>query len=313
MEATQRDTGTTGLTDLHLIRRPGTDLLPLLLESLDQRWQRYLGEVARCRKKCSEKSVHDLRVATRRLIAVIDVILTVVPHDPVRNVARELRKRLKALGPLRDVQVQLLRVETMRQLFPVLKPFFTVLLLREQRLINATSRLLQKMETKTLGERIAACRKRLSKMLGSPLMHGVVLIAATGVAAAGFTRAVALLRAVTSDDVETIHRLRVAFKKFRYLVEVLQAVLPFVTEERLKMMNAYQDRMGFIQDNEVLTAALRRYSRGRSGGGSAGLAPVRQALILEHKELVETFLQSADELYTFWDEMSGTLFPPPAA
>ena len=150
-------------------------------------------------------------------------------------------------------------------------------------------------------------------MLAASQMHRVASIAATGAAAAGFTRAVALLRVVTPGDVETIHRLRIAFKKFRYLVEVLQPALPFVTEELLKLMNTYQDRMGAIQDNEVLTAALRRYTKGRSGRGKAGLTPVRQVLVLEHKELVETFLQSKDELYTFCDEISAPLFPPPAA
>jgi len=310
---TQPNIEPRGSSDLRLISRTPTDLPALLLASLERRWQKYQGEVARCQRKCSEKSVHDLRVATRRLIAVIDVILTIVPHDPVRNVIPELRKRLKAFGPLRDVQVQMLRVNTLRQRYPVLKPFFTVLLLREKRLIDTAPRVLQKADTRAVGEKIAFCRRRLSKMLGSPQMHGVASLAAAGAAAAGFAKSVGLLRAVTPHDVDTIHRLRIAFKKFRYLVETLQAVLPFVTEERLKLMNTYQDRMGAIQDNEVLRSALRRYTRGIPGKSRAALTPVKQALVQEHRELVETFLQSAEELYTFWDGMPEPLFPPHAA
>ncbi|HEX2698114.1 MAG TPA: hypothetical protein VHM28_10430, partial [Anaerolineales bacterium] len=43
----------------------------LLLTSLDERWKTYRAQVKTCRKEFSEEAVHDLRVAARRLLAVL--------------------------------------------------------------------------------------------------------------------------------------------------------------------------------------------------------------------------------------------------
>ena len=85
----------------------------VIVGSLDQRWRKHLAELKRCQKKCSEKAVHDLRVATRRLISMLDLIKTIHSDARLTKMRRELRKRLKMFGELRDVQVQALYVKKM--------------------------------------------------------------------------------------------------------------------------------------------------------------------------------------------------------
>ena len=48
------------------------DLQALLVQAVDERWQTYRRELKRCQKHYSEEAVHDLRVATRRLISVLE-------------------------------------------------------------------------------------------------------------------------------------------------------------------------------------------------------------------------------------------------
>jgi len=291
----------------------GAELLPMLRQSLDQRWQKYAAELARCRRKCSEKSVHDLRVATRRLLATIDVILAVMPGDLIRNVERTLRKRMKAFGPLRDVQVQLLRIGKLRQDHPDLTPFYTVLLLREQHLMDLITRRLQRTMTTSMDEAVAACNERLEQFVHAEPMARVASTAAIGTAAAAFARAVVLRQAIVPGDSASIHHLRLAFKKYRYTIEVMQPALPFVTENVLKNMNAYQDRMGQIQDVEVLAGSLKQFSRRTRGKSGTRLAPVRQALEEEHRVLMTAFHKAADDLYGFWNSVQATMVAPPAA
>jgi CHAD domain-containing protein len=62
----------------------------------------------RCQKKYSEAAVHDLRVATRRLISTLDLLSELRPDDDLRQTRRKLKKTLDLFSPLRDVQVQLL-------------------------------------------------------------------------------------------------------------------------------------------------------------------------------------------------------------
>ena len=55
-------------------------------------------------------------------------------------------------------------------------------------------------------------------------------------------------------DVEkptTIHRLRIAFKKFRYMIEIIQPLLENFPTENFQKMHDYQGMMGDIQDMEV--------------------------------------------------------------
>jgi CHAD domain-containing protein len=62
-------------------------------------------------------------------------------------------------------------------------------------------------------------------------------------------------------DPATIHRLRIAFKKYRYLAEAVQPLLLAATPEVMKAMHAYQQAMGQIQDQAVLVRQLEAWLR----------------------------------------------------
>ena len=67
--------------------------LEILLEAFDARWKKYRKELRRCRKECSEESVHDLRVATRRLVGWIDIVQLTMPDKRLRKVRQVLKKQ----------------------------------------------------------------------------------------------------------------------------------------------------------------------------------------------------------------------------
>ena len=284
-----------------VIRSPGMDLHALLVHSLDERWQTYCTELQRCQTRCSERAVHDLRVASRRLISTIDIVLTVTADDRLRKARQNLRKRFKMLGALRDLQVQRKRIEAMRQAYPELEAFFAVLLLREKRLLKQIDTELKSVRIGPMGVRIGESAEGLGTLLRNPSVDRAARSAVVGAVAASFARAVDLRGKIEPAHTATIHRLRIAFKKFRYQVEALQPLLVGMSERRLKAMNAYQVKMGNIQDNEVLAASLNAYALRRRRPSRENLLRVHQELSRQHGELVEVFMQSADELYTFWD------------
>ena len=89
-----------------------------------------------------------------------------------------------------------------------------------------------------------------------------------------FNQTVELQRAMDPGAVETIHRTRIAFKKFRYMVEALQPLFDGITAERLITMQAYQSMMGDVQDSEVFLDRLDR----APGEGDFRLEAFHQAL-----------------------------------
>src|SRR5262245_50026293 len=72
----------------------------LTLDSLHDRWRSFRAELKRCRKKYSEEAVHDLRVATRRLISTLELVRRMHPDANLRQARRGLKRLLDMFGPL---------------------------------------------------------------------------------------------------------------------------------------------------------------------------------------------------------------------
>src|SRR5438046_8826089 len=86
-----------------------------LVSSFNRSWKRFSGTWKKARTDASEKSVHDLRVNTRRIIATLELARVLSNRGDIVKVQRCFTKVLKSMGPLRDVQVQLDTVSRLRQ------------------------------------------------------------------------------------------------------------------------------------------------------------------------------------------------------
>ena len=278
------------------------DLCALLVQSLDGRWHTYRATLKRCQKKNSEAGVHDLRVATRRLISTLDILRTLTPDGRLRQARRRLKKHFELFGPLRDVQVQLLAVEEMLPSFPELQGFYDQLVKRERKLVKRLGAQVKGVKTGKVTKAMRATAKQLPLLLATPAMQQEKRAAAIAAADMAFRKVVERRDAIDAADTATIHRMRVAFKKFRYMVETLAPVLEHVTTKRLKAMNAFQDSMGHIQDIDVLLASVQAFWR-KQQMPDASRSAAYQDLIHRRAALIEAFLQSAHTLLTFWKPM----------
>jgi CHAD domain-containing protein len=119
-----------------------------------------------------------------------------------------------------------------------------------------------------------------------------------------FNRVVERKQAIDPTDSASIHGMRVAFKKFRYMVESLAPLLDGVRSKQLKAMNAFQGSMGDIQDAEVLLTNVLSFARTRGVESEAALARALEELSRRRTALIETFLRAADTLFTFWKPVS---------
>jgi CHAD domain-containing protein len=128
--------------------------VPLHLErSLDERWRDYRKAFDRCHRKFSEDSVHQLRVETRRLLALLDLLDALVGVKELNALRRVLKALFDSSASLRDTQVQWLFVEKHRRRFPAVAPLSDVLARRERRLVKKLKKKLNhtgQKETKKL-------------------------------------------------------------------------------------------------------------------------------------------------------------------
>ena len=279
--------------------QPGLTVGASLVAALDGRWENFLAELRRNRRRCTEPSIHDLRVAARRMIAALDAVGAVLPGGAPRDVRRKLKRLLKGFNELRDLHIQLMHFQTLRPKFPVLQPFLAALRLRERELVKEAAISIATMKTRAMEQEIARVADTLALVTTGPEAEQATRAALFGALAAAFVRAAGVRKRVVPGDPASIHALRVAFKKFRYTVEILAPMLPDFGKKQFKMMGAYQTLMGEIQDLGVVGTALKMNPPGRFRTMPASLLPAHQFITQQRSELIERFMRGADELLTF--------------
>ncbi|MBN2505271.1 MAG: CHAD domain-containing protein [Verrucomicrobia bacterium] len=279
-------------------RRP-PDVAAHLERVLKERWRRYRKAFDRCRRNFSEDLVHQLRVETRRLVALLNLLDALVTVRALQDLRHAVKKLFRSSARLRDTQVQRLFVDRHRRAFPEISPFAKSLARLEKRLVAELKRRIRRTRRRDIKELVAALRD----VLGPALADAGVRTRGEAIVRRhvqhAFNRVLNLRRRVDPDRPLTIHRTRVAFKRFRYLVELLQPLLPGITPRRLETMHHYQTMMGDIQDLEVLQRALDEFAKTHARTAPA-LQRFRQEIERQHARRIARYLTHADRLLRLW-------------
>lgn len=277
--------------------------LPHLEKSLKKRWKSYRKELWRCQSKFSAKAIHDSRVESRRLLSTVELLGGFLPAGRIKKVERALKRQLDSFDELRDTQVQLPIVGKMLERFPGARPFHAYLVRREARFAKHARKSIQAVNTSRLGKLIGACREDVQKKrkVCSPTKCADLLVRAVGRA---FARTAQLRARIDPRDTRTIHRTRVAFKRFRYMVEALAGCLPAIDDRFLAALRDYQTLMGDLQDIEVLRKTLDKFVE-RKAVGSMTARRLHEELLRRRQWLIRAYLKEANKLEMFW--------PPPGA
>lgn len=280
----------------------------LLLEALEKRWKTCRAEFERCKAEFSNEAVHDVRVALRRLLSLIRLLHSIEPRRRLRKLSRALKDLLDEFDDLRDTQVMLTETsETVAEL-PELKAFQSHLEEAEKRLLRHLRKRFKKLDLKEVARRIRKTRESLKEEekadWSAPVLQSVDDAYLT-----------ARQRHARVDPAQpaSIHRVRVAFKKFRYMVEIIHPMLEEFPEANLKRMNKYQTLMGEIQDAEVFLQALTEFQDGAFSDASlppgTSSDPARQFYEARHAEAISAYLNDRDALDDFWRLSPEEPFP----
>lgn len=278
---------------------------PVLANSLRSRWKSYRARLQGCQDDFSEETVHELRVAARRLIAQFVMLGCLSPGTTAEKARRVLKRQLKAFGELRDTQVQLLFLERQVVRFPELIVVLDFLRCRERRLERAAAAKVKNFKTRKLGKWTRSLGEHLAR---NPARARHPDGLATTVARAtdkAFADVVRRRQAIEPSNPGTIHRTRVAFKKFRYMVESLSSDFTGLSKRDLRAMARYQRRMGLLQDLEVMQGSITGFVQ-KHKGMEALLRPFARHLQAGRVRARRSFLKSADELFVFWPPRRAT-------
>jgi len=273
----------------------------LLLEALDKRWKNYRAELKRCRAEFSNEAVHDLRVTTRRMLAFIQLLNSISPRPRLQKLTRAFKDQLDEFDDLRDTQVILAEIsETLNEL-PQLQKFQYHLQVVEDDLLKKLRKKLKVIDLFDVSKRIRRTRESLE---GETDGNSVLQVFQAVDDAFLLTKQ----RHSWIDTAQpaTIHRVRIAFKSFRYMVEIIHPLLNDFPSENLKRMNDYQSLMGEIQDVEVIMQTLADFP---TRGSSLDFEPVRRYYESRHAEVTSAFIEEMNQIDDFWRPSPDQSFP----
>jgi CHAD domain-containing protein len=276
-----------------------TDWETKLSVSLERQWKRYRKALRHCQRHFSADAVHDSRVESRRLMAQIELLGLFADPRRLKRARRVLKAHLDSFDPLRDTQVQLLLLGSVRKRFPETEAFHRALLQREKRCLKTSSRSVRLLRIGRLERLVSDLRRRLRGAQRKPTRLAQDRCTVRHAVDRAFGQAIQRRRRVRALDTATIHRLRLAFKRFRYMVEALQPVFRGLSETRLREMQAFQTVMGDLQDTQVFVRRLDKFARKQPTRAQA-LSRLRDWLLHRQTAQVRLCLREADRVFTFW-------------
>lgn len=270
------------------------DARAVLWGALDQRWRNYRKALKGCQSKFTAKRVHQLRIALRRCMALLDTLRVAVSEKDTASICRSLSQQLKQLAPLRDAQNQLHFIAQLSgPSQPVPKALVSKLSRRETKLIKQISRKICRMDVGKLKRRMMMLAEKLCQACetsSAPYLR----LRAHAALTERFAVVMWRLSDVRPDHLDSIHQLRVAFKKYRYMAEIWQPLFPQFTDEQLGNMQALQNRLGEIQDMHVLRQILRDFKDPKEKKIAAWCERVESGLEARLKDLPNHLVQLID-------------------
>jgi CHAD domain-containing protein len=276
----------------------------ILINALDQRWKDYRIQSKTCRREFSEEAVHDLRIATRRFLAVLDIVRGVVDPQPrIQKARRFFKDQIDELDELRDVQVMLLELEENIPEVPEIVLFESPLQKREKRLLSAARRIARDADLSGIRKRVDKIRTELEIQTEDEEFVLGLLRAIDN----AYARVRQAYDQIEPRKPATIHALRLAFKKFRYMVEILSALLPAPPEDYFKHMHDYQSAMGDVRDLSVFQAALAEFIE--EGNAVLDAKPILRYFERQLAQRVSNFMEDKGEVHTFWRAAPDLPFP----
>jgi len=280
--------------------------------------ERLARELAGCRRAKDVESVHQARVASRRLRAAMRMFDDCFPGKKARRWRKEVRRLTGGLGPARDVDVQAQFVKrSLSELTDgALRAGVRRLLLRLQqarhrlqpRVVRAVQRARGSGAVEEMIEVAKATETRLAEE-GVSVHSPFVFLRAERLILRRLEGVLTLQDCLADPaDAARHHEMRIATKRLRYTMEICRPVYDERLREFLAAAKQIQTYLGDIHDCDVWTEALpafRKAERLRTAEYYGSARPFKRlAAGIEH--LIEDRRRRREEAFAeltdYWRE-----------
>lgn len=280
------------------------DALTASVEDLAARFRRRVRRGLPIGRTRIDTSVHDLRTSARRVLAALEAVRPFHGRKRSRRLARRVEAVLERSGDLRDLGVQLEMLPTLGidPGDPAFRELRDRLRDKHEILARKLHRRLRRRGARDLRSDVRRLLKRARRGTASTA-SAAVRRAARETARDRFSRLRKSRLAVNPAELETIHRMRIELKTFRYLMEALRPVAAGITAAQLESLHGLQTTMGDLHDLEVLSSTIARHVARQAPESAASAAAVLQTLEERHSAMLTSFLEAVDPVLDSWDQI----------
>jgi CHAD domain-containing protein len=234
------------------------------------------------------ENVHQLRVSTRRAMAVLSTFEEWLPRRKCRWMRRQLKNIRKTAGAARDLDVMLARFAPLAQAEDPAGPYHALvhrLRARRKRAQDPIDALYEKLRRKHFPRRMAKLCRRL-KPRGSLRESDTSFSHVADRTLIPLVREYFASAANDPHEIDQLHALRILGKQLRYAVEIFAGAFPPALRlELYPQIAEIQDRLGAINDHATARARFSEWQQEESTDGD--LHGALAELIAEEAELQE--------------------------
>jgi CHAD domain-containing protein len=211
------------------------------------------------RQKLDEDSVHDLRVASRRMGASLLLLEAALGEDRPSKARRQLKRLMKKLGPLRDVQVQVAIVGKWKRTESILG--FTESLERAERTERDRARdyLSSHRKKKILQELKDFERDAVKRLKDIP--EAAIKTSMEGAISALRIDLEAARKAMVARDLRSLHAVRRTARKLRYCLEAAAETVGAPSRGELQRLRKTQTELGNQRDQQLLKTKFEEWQK----------------------------------------------------
>ena len=244
-------------------------------------WNHYKNCVKASRNKTNPKNIHDLRVATQKLEAILKVSRGLLLNHHSKELIESLQKTRKQLGPLRDLQIA-------SKSGPSKTKGFSEFVSSEKK--KAQKKAFRHLKNISLKSEKHQIKKIISKELvvaenkkSVKQMHDLL----DPEVQSTLLRFNAALANTTPKKMKNLHKFRILAKQLRYQEEVLKNIFGS-TPFNLPKLKTVQEAVGKIQDSNALLQNMDRYLSHKKNRNDSKLLAKKKKIEKDHKLRIQT-------------------------
>ncbi|QSB02391.1 CHAD domain-containing protein [Methylomonas sp. EFPC1] len=260
-----------------------------LLDALERHWRQYRKRLKACRQTASEDNVHELRINTRRLLALIELLHALEPQPTLLSIRKVLKKQLDGFDELRDTQVMLFEAAKTLPILPELEPFLAYMHRCEQRLLLENHSFIARLYQPKLRRKLKKAGKYFKTQTADIDLKQALPSAINNIYGLVINRYEALDPTIPAS----IHHLRIAVKKLRYTLLAAQCLDSTHAETDSSLLKSHLTRMGDIQNSVIMLQTLELFFQHQIPSA------IEQYYRRQQQELIDSFMTCCSEILVF--------------